>query len=295
VPPRTSALAGTAAGVLAELSTLRRALEPFADRPVGSGARLAREVEWKVAVDGQFGATGVLAVIARASGEAWPDECAVPPPRGWDRRWDCLSLPSQASRSFASLCSVHAAPLAAWTRRNKAMTVCTSDPTRERRMGEVVRANARPLLHFLLRQTRGQYEQAEDLLQETMLRAWRRVDELPADPVAARRWLYTVARNLAIDWLRARSARPPEVYGIDLTSVQSADPLIDSVLDRYELDDALGQLTPEHRTVLVDLYYDGASVAEVSARTGIPSGTVRSRCFYALRAARAVLTTQASA
>jgi hypothetical protein len=80
-PPRTFVLTGTAAGVLAELTTLRRALEPIADRPAGSGGRIAPEVEWNIAVDGLFGPTGVLGVIARASGEAWPHECvAVPPP-----------------------------------------------------------------------------------------------------------------------------------------------------------------------------------------------------------------------
>ncbi|WP_433388617.1 sigma-70 family RNA polymerase sigma factor [Micromonospora sp. KLBMP9576] len=156
-------------------------------------------------------------------------------------------------------------------------------------MAAVVRANAQPLFYFLLRLTRGQYELAEDLLQETMLRAWRRLDELPTEPSAARRWLFTVARNLSIDAARARAARPAEVYGVDLSWVRSPDDPVDGLLDRLTLDNALHKLTPEHRTVLVRLYYDGASVAEAAARIGIPEGTVRSRSFYALRAAREVL------
>ncbi|BCB86510.1 sigma-70 family RNA polymerase sigma factor [Phytohabitans suffuscus] len=159
----------------------------------------------------------------------------------------------------------------------------------ERRMGAVVRDNAEPLLYFLLRLTRGQRELAEDLLQETMLRAWRRLDELPADQSAVRRWLFTVARHLTIDWARSRMARPPEVYAVDLNWVQSTDQPVDGLVDRFALRDALHRLTPEHRAVLVELYYGGASVAEVAARTGIPEGTVRSRAFYALRAARGFL------
>ncbi|BCB74988.1 sigma-70 family RNA polymerase sigma factor [Phytohabitans flavus] len=164
-----------------------------------------------------------------------------------------------------------------------------ADADLERRMGAVVQANAEPLLYFLLRLTRGQRELAEDLLQETMLRAWRRLDELPDDASVVRRWLFTVARHLVIDWSRARTARPPEVYAVDLTWVQAPDQPVDGLVDRFALRDALHRLTPEHRAVLVELYYAGRSVAEVAARAGIPEGTVRSRAFYALRAARGFL------
>ncbi|NLU79480.1 sigma-70 family RNA polymerase sigma factor [Micromonospora sp. HNM0581] len=156
-------------------------------------------------------------------------------------------------------------------------------------MSVIARANTQPLLFFLLRLTRGQYELAEDLLQETMLRAWRRLDELPDDPVAVRRWLFTVARNLVVDTARARLARPAEVYGLDLDWVPSPEDPYERLVDRYALDGALRNLSTEHRTVLVDLYYGEATVAEVAARMGTPEGTVRSRCFYGLRAARGIL------
>jgi RNA polymerase sigma-70 factor, ECF subfamily len=171
--------------------------------------------------------------------------------------------------------------------------VCTTDRAEvdthpERRMQAIYQANAQALYSFLLRLTRGQAEAAEDLLQETMLRAWRKLEELPADALVVRRWLFTVARHLAIDVGRARQARP-EVFGLDLSWLQSPEDAFEGLSDRFVLHDVLRDLTPEHRTVLVELYYGGASVAEVATRIGVPEGTVRSRSFYALRAARGLL------
>jgi RNA polymerase sigma-70 factor (ECF subfamily) len=159
----------------------------------------------------------------------------------------------------------------------------------ERRMREIVAANARPLRRFLLRQTHGQAEAADDLVQETMLRAWRKLDELPESAESIRRWLFTVARNLAIDAARARQSRPVEVCGENVTWVGSTEDTFEGLLDRATLREALLQLTPEHRTVLVALYYRDASVAEAAEGIGIPEGTVRSRSFYALRTVREIL------
>ena len=159
----------------------------------------------------------------------------------------------------------------------------------ERLMQAIFAANARPLYRFLLRQTHGQAEAAEDLLQETMLRAWRKMAELPEGDVSIRRWLFTVARNLAIDAARAKLSRPVEVCGEDVSWVRSTEDTFEGLLDRVMLREALLQLTAEHRTVLVALYYRDASVAEASEGIGIPEGTVRSRSFYALRTVREIL------
>ncbi|WP_341720762.1 sigma-70 family RNA polymerase sigma factor [Micromonospora sp. FIMYZ51] len=157
------------------------------------------------------------------------------------------------------------------------------------RMRSIHAANAQPLYYYLLRLTCGQRELAEDLLQETMLRAWRRLEELPTEPDRIRRWLFIVARHLVIDAARARAARPAEIYGVDVGWMPSPENALDEVVDRSVLSDALCRLTPEHRAVLIELYYGGVSVAEAASRIGIPEGTVRSRSFYALRAARGIL------
>jgi RNA polymerase sigma-70 factor, ECF subfamily len=160
---------------------------------------------------------------------------------------------------------------------------------REERVREAFEANARPLRSYLRKLSHGSHEAAEDLLQETMLRAWRRVDDLPGSEESMRRWLFTVARNLAIDAARARQTRPVEVCGEDVTWVGVADDALDPVLERERLREALLRLTAEQRAVLVSLYYGDLSVAQTAARLGIPPGTVRSRAFYALRSLRQLL------
>lgn len=139
------------------------------------------------------------------------------------------------------------------------------------------------LLLFTLRLTDGDRSRAEDLVQETLLRAWRHPDALETERGAVRPWLFTVARHLAIDAHRARRARPVEVGDAALAAVPSAD-VLDRALQAWQVADALAALRPDHRDVLLETYYRGRSVSEAAAVLGIPAGTVKSRTFYALRA-----------
>ncbi|MBO2444765.1 sigma-70 family RNA polymerase sigma factor [Actinomadura nitritigenes] len=145
-----------------------------------------------------------------------------------------------------------------------------------------------PLLGYVLRLTGGDRLQAEDVVQETLLRAWRHPDALAGRPV--RPWLFTVARNLVVDAHRAKRARPPET-GIDeqvMATLPGSDD-IDRALESWTVAEALAALTPPHRAVLVETYYRGRSVAEAAKALGIPAGTVKSRTFYALRALKLAL------
>lgn len=80
--------------------------------------------------------------------------------------------------------------------------------------------------------------------------------------------------------------------------VMPADMLDDAVaddsdpLDRLSVIEGLAKLTPEHRSVLIEIHLEGRSYAEVSASSGVPAATLRSRSFYALRAMRDHLTTR---
>ena len=169
------------------------------------------------------------------------------------------------------------------------MTRLLCAPRRDARMQAVFDANAKPLLKFLMRLTNGHQEAAEDLLQETMLRAWRNVDQLPGDETSIRRWLFIVAKHLAIDAVRARQVRPAEVSGETVAWAANLEDVFEGLLDRHVLRDALLRLTPAHRTVIVELFYGGSSITELAERRGVPAGTARSRAFYALRAMRATL------
>jgi len=159
----------------------------------------------------------------------------------------------------------------------------------DERMRALFAQHARPVYAFLLRLTFGDRQLAEDLLQETMTRAWRHIDRLDADIDTLRPWLMTVARRVAIDNGRARKARPMEISSIDLLTLPSRDDVIDRVLAVHSVREAMRTLSPDHRRVLVETYYHDRSAAEAAAALGIPVGTVRSRVHYALRRLRATL------
>ncbi|MEX1078849.1 MAG: sigma-70 family RNA polymerase sigma factor [Homoserinimonas sp.] len=130
----------------------------------------------------------------------------------------------------------------------------------------------------------GDRELAEDIVQETLLRAWKRTVQFDPAGVSARAWLLTVARNLVIDEYRSARSRHESPAAIVPDRI-SADHT-DSVLDAWLVSDALAQLSPEHRVVVVHAYYRGLSVAAIARILEIPEGTVKSRLHYALRSMR---------
>lgn len=176
--------------------------------------------------------------------------------------------------------------------RGVARQKATGNSPRARRVSDeqLVRAlyaeHGAALLRFTLRMTDGDRQRAEDIVQETLLRAWLHPEAIAERP--ARPWLFAVARNLAVDAHRARKARPQEVGEGALNLVPVPDEA-DRVLESWAVADALAALRPDHRQVLLETYYRGRSVAEAAAVLGVPAGTVKSRAFYALRALRLAL------
>jgi RNA polymerase sigma-70 factor, ECF subfamily len=140
-----------------------------------------------------------------------------------------------------------------------------------------------------LRLCEGDRQRAEDLVQETLLRAWRHPEVLDPDRGSARAWLFTTARHLAIDAWRRREARVGEVVTDVLPEPRSGLDEADRAVEAWTIAEALSRLSEAHREVLVECFYRGRSVAEAATVLGVPPGTVKSRTHYAVRALRLVL------
>ncbi|MEU4804427.1 sigma-70 family RNA polymerase sigma factor [Actinosynnema sp. NPDC023587] len=144
------------------------------------------------------------------------------------------------------------------------------------------------LLGHAMRLTGSDRQWAEDIVQETLVRAWRNAEKLERDPVLLRSWLFTVARRLVIDDRRKRSVRPRES---ELTPSDEAPVRdeADRTLAAIVVAEAMNGLTEEHREAILETYLRDRTVGEAAAVLGVPPGTVKSRVYYALRALRRAL------
>ena len=146
--------------------------------------------------------------------------------------------------------------------------------------------HASDLWRFAMRRTHDR-QLSEDIVQEVLLRAWKDPSLGQRDQAAARAWLFRASRNLIIDRWRSAASRyeqrmedPPEESAGDATSV---------ILDKWLIAEALASLSTAHRSVINAAYYEGRSIADISARLRIPEGTVKSRLHYGLRTLRLAL------
>ncbi|WP_113703037.1 sigma-70 family RNA polymerase sigma factor [Nonomuraea lactucae] len=146
----------------------------------------------------------------------------------------------------------------------------------------------RPLLAFVARLTGGDRQWAEDVVQETMIRAWRSAERLDPASVSLMPWLATVARRIVIDDRRRRDARPRESSDGPLERVPMPDE-VDGMLHQVVVSDALRALSPAHREILNETILRDRSVNDAAQALGIPVGTVKSRVYYAVRALRVAL------
>ena len=153
---------------------------------------------------------------------------------------------------------------------------------------ELYREYRSPLLSFVLRLTGGDRQQAEDVVQETMVRAWRQASRLDLGGESLMPWLATVARRIVIDERRRRLARPTETGDSMLEKASVADETED-LLRKIAVSEALQALSPAHREVLNETILRDRTVNQAAEVLGIPVGTVKSRVYYALRALRLVL------
>jgi RNA polymerase sigma-70 factor (ECF subfamily) len=154
----------------------------------------------------------------------------------------------------------------------------------------VYAAHGPELYRFAMRSL-GDRGLAEEAVQETFVRAWRAADRFDEELGSLRTWLFAIVRNVVIDLSRARSVRPrlplngapPDDDGL------VTDEAFDQVLTAWQVEEGLRMLSDEHRSVLIEVHYNGRAYSEVAIYLGVPVGTVKSRVFYALRAMRLAL------
>lgn len=126
------------------------------------------------------------------------------------------------------------------------------------------------------------HEEAEDLIHDVFLEAWRRSSDYSEERGTVRAWLFMRARSRALDRLKA-AGRPLNALHDEISTA----PL--PMGDRSRLRELLAKMPAVQQQVLLLGYFEGLSTNEIAERLGIPAGTVKSRTRAALGALRSLL------
>jgi RNA polymerase sigma-70 factor, ECF subfamily len=141
-----------------------------------------------------------------------------------------------------------------------------------------------------LRRLGADAHRAQDLTQETYLKAWQRIGSLRAS-TSLRSWLLTIARNEFLQWVRAE--HPPVMVTGEVPDAADEGPDATLRLDRTRRGDAVreavARLDPDLRETVALHYFQDLSLREVGEVMGVPVGTCKSRIHRALDELRALL------
>jgi len=123
-------------------------------------------------------------------------------------------------------------------------------------------------------------EESEDVLQDVYVTIWRRADRFDAGRASVMTWISTIARNRAIDRLRARGpmayAEPVEELEIPDEGAVGAEALVIAADDRHRLHDCLSELDDRTETVIRTAFFEGVTYEALARRMDAPLGTVKS-------------------
>jgi RNA polymerase sigma factor (sigma-70 family) len=126
----------------------------------------------------------------------------------------------------------------------------------------------------------GERAEAEDVLQEVFVTVWRKAADFDAARASPMTWLIAIARNRAIDRLRAsrrnRSMAPIEAAGDIADVAPMADSALEYAQENVRLHGCLGELAAHERAALRGAFFDGNTYEELAARMTVPLGTMKS-------------------
>ncbi|MGI5229448.1 sigma-70 family RNA polymerase sigma factor [Actinoallomurus sp. CA-142502] len=166
-------------------------------------------------------------------------------------------------------------------------TACSAEPDPTRLVRSLY-AQYRPALLAYVTQMLSDPYQAEDVVQETMVRAWRNAHLLTPERGSVSAWLKRVAHNVAVDKVRARRARPAEI-NVAEAPMQILNDHSANVVESIHVKRALDRLSPAHRAALQQVYFADRTAEQAAKVLGVPVGTVKSRVYNALKNLRLLL------
>ncbi len=141
------------------------------------------------------------------------------------------------------------------------------------------------LKHYLIKQG-ATGEQSEEILQEAMLSVWKNCDRYDPGQSAVSTWIFRIARNQWIDYLRKN--KPQLLASIDLYPEQTVD-LPEYHADQKQLKAALDSLPANQTQLVFKAYYEGKSHREIANDLDIPLGSVKSGLRLAFRKLRSYM------
>jgi RNA polymerase sigma-70 factor (ECF subfamily) len=128
---------------------------------------------------------------------------------------------------------------------------------------------------------------AQDVLQESFVKIWKKADSYDASKAKLFTWLFRITRNTAIDKLRSISTKSDKEIQIDVSDVYNLG--VEGVRpDLMDVQEHLDKIEPKYQIVLDALFFQGMTQQEASEELDIPLGTVKSRLKIGLRELRKV-------
>lgn len=127
---------------------------------------------------------------------------------------------------------------------------------------------------------------AEEIVQDVMLTVWRKADMFDPHRAQVSAWIYQIARNRQIDVIRKEQRPVPEELGEDPESEPDASQILGVEQETKQIRQALSRLKPDQRDIIQKAYMGELSHQEISAQTGLPLGTIKSRIRLGLERLR---------